>query len=268
MEFIMRANFIIGKRQIILASLVVVLGAAVYLNWQFAGKDKINLTDTEQTNGTIDVLAGDDTGDTAKLDEQGTALIDNETDTANADEVVNEVTDLTDKKDTEKEDKNAKKSSKEDKNADKTDKTDKATEKTNSTPDTEKHLGDSLLVGSTAISADDYFAKAKLTKVKTRDESIETIATILNDEKLKEEDKQKATDTAISLTNTMEVESRIENLIKSKGFEECIVYLNNDSASVVVKTEGLNADLATQIKNIVLAEGQVLAENISIMELF
>lgn len=260
----MRANFIIGKRQIILASLVVVLGAAVYLNWQFAGKD-IDITDTEQTSGTIDVLAGDDTGDTAKLDEQGTALIDNE---ANADEVVNEATDLTDKKDTEKEDKNAKKSSKEDKNTDKTDKTDKATEKTNSTPDTEKHLGDSLLVGSTAISADDYFAKAKLTKVKTRDESIETIATILNDEKLKEEDKQKATDTAISLTNTMEVESRIENLIKSKGFEECIVYLNNDSASVVVKTEGLNADLATQIKNIVLAEGQVLAENISIMELF
>lgn len=224
----MRANFIIGKRQIILASLVVVLGAAVYLNWQFAGNDKISLTDTQQTSGEVSVLETD-----ANTPTDGT------------EEVVK------------KEDE----SKKEEKD------TEKKTEKTNS-GEQEKHLGDSLLVSSTAISADDYFAKAKLTKVKTRDEAIETISTILNDEKLKEEDKKGATDTAISLTNTMEVESKIENLIKSKGFEECIVYLGADTANVVVKTEGLNADLATQIKNIVLAEGQVLAENISITELF
>ncbi len=207
----MKANFIIGKRQIILASLVVVLGAAVYLNWQFAGKDKIATTNADGSSiqDSIDVLSPD--GEPAE--------------------------DITSKANT---------SSKE---------------------DTEKHLGDALLVDSKTISADDYFAKAKLTKTKTRDEAIQTMATILNDDKLKEEDKKKVTDTAISLTNTMEVESRIENLIKAKGFEDCVVYLTNNKASVVVRTDGLNADLATQIKNIVLAEGQVQAENIGITEI-
>ena len=35
----------IGKRQLILASLVVALGAAVYLNWQFSGGDRLIATD-------------------------------------------------------------------------------------------------------------------------------------------------------------------------------------------------------------------------------
>ena len=38
-----------GKRQLILASLILALGAAVYLNWQFTGAEtKIN--DTAQEN--------------------------------------------------------------------------------------------------------------------------------------------------------------------------------------------------------------------------
>ena len=32
-------NMIVGKKQIVLASLVVALGVAVYLNYQFAGED-------------------------------------------------------------------------------------------------------------------------------------------------------------------------------------------------------------------------------------
>lgn len=33
-------NFIVGKKQIIVASLVLILGVAIYLNWQFASSDK------------------------------------------------------------------------------------------------------------------------------------------------------------------------------------------------------------------------------------
>ena len=39
-------NMILGKRHIILAALVLVLGIAVYLNWTFGGKDGgFNITD-------------------------------------------------------------------------------------------------------------------------------------------------------------------------------------------------------------------------------
>ena len=36
----------IGKRQLVLAALVVALGAAVYLNWQFSGDNQLLATNT------------------------------------------------------------------------------------------------------------------------------------------------------------------------------------------------------------------------------
>lgn len=47
MENTMKKSVIIGKRQIVLAVLVVALGAAVYLNWRFAGAE-----------GGLDITAG------------------------------------------------------------------------------------------------------------------------------------------------------------------------------------------------------------------
>lgn len=39
-----------GKRQLVIASLVVALGAAVYLNWQFSGNDPIAVSDTKESS--------------------------------------------------------------------------------------------------------------------------------------------------------------------------------------------------------------------------
>ncbi len=38
-----------GKKQLVLASMVLALGAAVYLNWQFAGVNKLPVQDTSST---------------------------------------------------------------------------------------------------------------------------------------------------------------------------------------------------------------------------
>ena len=45
-----------------------------------------------------------------------------------------------------------------------------------------------------------------------------------------------------------------------------MVYLTQTSANVVVKTDGLDQDKATQIKNIVVGEGKIAGENVSITE--
>lgn len=42
-----------GKRQIVLASLVLALGAAVYLNWQFAGNSQLPVGDTSSTTSEL-----------------------------------------------------------------------------------------------------------------------------------------------------------------------------------------------------------------------
>lgn len=245
----MKANFILGKKQIILASLVLILGAAVYLNWQFAQSgtgldiaDQVgNLTsgvatDLEDMNVTSQPDA--QTGTTLPEVEEDAAA---ETDPANAD--ASEVETGADAGTTDLP-----------AGSDETDKV--------------KFLGDAQLVSSKSIVDETYFTMAKLARTRSRDEAIQTISTILDDENLTETDKSAATDKAMSITDIIEMESRVENLIKAKGFDECIVYITDASANVVVMApDGLTQDQATQIKNIVVAEGKIAGENVSITEI-
>ena len=49
-------NMIVGKKQLVLASLVVALGVAVYLNYQFAGED-LDLVTANAQQTTQELLA-------------------------------------------------------------------------------------------------------------------------------------------------------------------------------------------------------------------
>ncbi|MBQ1271940.1 MAG: SpoIIIAH-like family protein, partial [Clostridia bacterium] len=59
---------------------------------------------------------------------------------------------------------------------------------------------------------------------------------------------------AAALAKSIETEGKIENLLKAKGFEECIVFLTSDTATVVVGTESLTDQQSAQIFDAVLAQ--------------
>ncbi len=233
----MKTNLIIGKKQIILASLVLILGVAVYLNWTFANtNDKLDTTNKLQAGNPKEMVTE---GVSAKPDDK------------------NEAADVKANKD-DKEVKNIK-----DDAVKTTADTQKAKEET---ANKGKNLGDAQLVNARTIANETYFVMAKLSRTKSRDEAIQTISTILDDAKLTEIDKKEASKKAMTITDRIEAESRIENLIKAKGFEECMVYISDTNANVVVKTAGLDQNQATQIKNIVIGECKVKGENVSICE--
>jgi stage III sporulation protein AH len=71
---------------------------------------------------------------------------------------------------------------------------------------------------------------------------------------------------AVNLSSLGEKETMIESLIIAQGFEDCVVYLSDDTANIVVKSTGLLPAEAAQIKDILLAEVTVPAENIRIFE--
>ena len=64
----------------------------------------------------------------------------------------------------------------------------------------------------------------------------------------------------------MELETKIESIIKAKGFDDCIVYISGDYADVMVQTEGLLQTEAALIKEAIIQETAVPVENISIVE--
>lgn len=179
-------NMIIGKRQIILASLVLGLGIAVYLNWQYANT-KLDLPVTT-------VIEGEDTyGEAQYVD--GTVEPEDEPD------------------------------------------------------------------GET------FFVEAKMSRQRARDEAVETLAVMLQDVSLDEMQKDVLTIRAADLSASIETEGKIENLIRAKGFTDAMVYYDTQRADVIVRTSGLLANEAAQIKDIIIKETSVAAENISIVEI-
>ena len=187
-----KPNLIIGKKQIILASLTLVLGIAVYMNYVFA-------------------------------------------------EVGNDIV---------------------------------ADAEIQSAADTQVNYGDAAFVGAdssdpaepASAGASDYFAQARLSRMTSRDDAVQTLSAILGGGDLTEEENAAYTMEAVNLSQLSESESKVESLIRAQGFEDCVVYLDGETASIVVKSEGLAAEQAAQIKDILLTEVTIPAENIRIFE--
>ena len=187
-----KPNLIIGKKQIILASLTLVLGIAVYMNYVFA-------------------------------------------------EVGNDIA---------------------------------ADAEIQSAADTQVNYGDAAFVGAdssdpaepASAGASDYIAQARLSRMTSRDDAVQTLSAILGGGDLTEEENAAYTMEAVNLSQLSESESKVESLIRAQGFEDCVVYLDGETASIVVKSEGLAAEQAAQIKDILLTEVTIPAENIRIFE--
>ncbi|SDB15276.1 stage III sporulation protein AH [Ruminococcaceae bacterium FB2012] len=127
------------------------------------------------------------------------------------------------------------------------------------------NYGDTQLVS--AEPTEDYFAKARIERMTSRDKAIETLQTIMTGGDATEDEKTVAAKQAATVSGNIESESKIENLIKAAGFEDCVVYLDGQTANIVVKSpQGLIASEAAQIKDILLGEVEVSNENIRIYD--
>ena len=56
-----------------------------------------------------------------------------------------------------------------------------------------------------------------------------------------------------------------ENLISTKGFRNCVIFVNMESISVIVEADQLKTDEIAQIQNIISREMNAKVENIHIM---
>lgn len=144
-----------------------------------------------------------------------------------------------------------------------------------STSTTGKNYGDAQFVGNnktskpgtstTAVNASDYFVQARQNREKARDEAMDMIKDMMNDVKATDAIKQEALEKIDAIAKDIERESKIENLIKAKGFKDCVVYIEDKSCHVVVRSEGLQPQEAVQITEIITTQSEVPATNINIL---
>lgn len=115
-------------------------------------------------------------------------------------------------------------------------------------------------------SADDFFAQARLERTTNRDEAVQTLQSIMGGGDVTNDEMVTNALEAVEVSKLIESEGNIESLIKAQGIEDCVVYLDGESAKVVVKSQGLEKGQAASIKDIILGEVNVPAENIRIFE--
>lgn len=116
------------------------------------------------------------------------------------------------------------------------------------------------------IASGDYFAQARLDKMNDRDAAVQTLQSIIGGGDITEDEMVVNALDAVQVSKLIESEGTIESLIKAQGFQDCVAYLDGENAKIVVKTEGLDKAQAASIKEIILGETEVPAENIRIFE--
>lgn len=133
----------------------------------------------------------------------------------------------------------------------------------------DKNYGEAQLVSVNKDSGTEFFEAARLTRSKARDEALDTLKKSLKDAKLTAEEKTQQTEELSTRINNITLETKLETLIKAKGFADCVVNLEDSKANVTVMTESdaLTTEEVTRIRDVLLGQCKGLtAQGITIVE--
>ncbi|MBQ8258168.1 MAG: SpoIIIAH-like family protein [Clostridia bacterium] len=119
-----------------------------------------------------------------------------------------------------------------------------------------------------AQQEDSYFAASQLSRQKARDEAMEVLQSVVEDENSNEEAKATALADIAKMAEDMEAEANVETLVMSKGFAQCVAVISENGISVVVDVEetALTPAQIAQINTIVYEQTGITPDKTVIIE--
>ena len=103
----------------------------------------------------------------------------------------------------------------------------------------------------TQAQVSEYVAGARMEREQTHSKTKESLNEIINSDSVGESAKKEAVDKLAELADIMEKEAATEQLLASKGFENAVVSIGDDSVDVVLNYEELSSADRAQIEDIV-----------------
>lgn len=121
---------------------------------------------------------------------------------------------------------------------------------------------------SAAGESTGYFASARLNRQQARDSALQLLQQAAADAGAQQDIIDEANASIQTMAALTMSEANIENLITAKGYGDCICFINDNSASVVVSSteNGLGETDATKIMEIVKEETGLSADKITVIE--
>ena len=117
---------------------------------------------------------------------------------------------------------------------------------------------------TSSLTKDDYFTKSKLERETMYSQMLETYEKVLNGINSLETQKQSASEEIKKINETKNSIMICENLIATKGFENCVIFVNGGSVSVIIGAEEITQEEMAQLQNILSRELNAEIENIHI----
>ncbi len=110
----------------------------------------------------------------------------------------------------------------------------------------------------------DYFAKARYERDCARSEATELLKVSAQNGTDGESGDMAAADKIAKYARNIEDETAIENLVIAKGYADCVAFIDDTGVKVVVKSDKLEKEGVTRIKDIVIEQTGVKATEIKI----
>lgn len=114
---------------------------------------------------------------------------------------------------------------------------------------TEKDLmpGEAIAVST----QDDGILVAKNNREFARSKSAELLRKIIDDKNITSDARKKAEDSIINLAGQIEKEQKIESLLLSKGYKECVAYVSEESTMLTIRKDKLEIKDMAKINDII-----------------
>lgn len=232
---------ILKKNQVIISAIAIMLIAAGYMNYTANTKDALQasaLADSEQYAGL-----GDAKLVSANVEEnvQGTEL---NTETNNATDTASNT-------------------------ASNNTKETNATKMENNNNNIENNTNIETTSNTTSNTADnttsnEYFTESRLEREKMYSQMLESYQNILENSQISETQKEISQNEIKNINDKKNAIMIAENLIKNKGFEDVLIFVNGESVSVIIKGKEITPEQIAQIQNIVSRELSAEVDNIHI----
>lgn len=186
------------KRNVVLAALILALGTAVYINWQYTAKNNVMVS----TGGSA----------SSNMAQLGDVLYVNGEVASNGGESM------------------------------------------------------SSMENSDAEKPSAQFTEASLSRQRARDEAAELLKQIIASAESNDAAKKEAVAAAEKLAAAITQESKIESLLKAKGYQNCLAFIEGTKANILVQSEGLLPNETITIKDIVQNQSGTAFADIIIVE--
>ena len=109
-------------------------------------------------------------------------------------------------------------------------------------------------ISTEVIQEDNYFSNSRLERDSMYSQSLDSYQKMLDSTTVSSEQKAIAQNEITRINNEKNAIMIAENLIKTKGFEDIVIFINGSSINAIVKSDKLSQEEIAQIQNILSRE--------------